>query len=308
MSSSYLSGLGALCGALVALCLVAVVAVLRGWQPTSSASNPLTRVRARARRAVAELPEGWRANYRFVLAGSAVLGVLVWALTGWPVHGLLAALALAGLPFVLYPGGSEQAEVARLEAIAEWLHQLASVRAGGKPLEEILKTLDTVPAPLRYETGMLASRLSSGMPARWAYLMLGDDLGSRIGDDIVRLFRDHTTSRGPGLAAALSAQAALVSRQASDLHDIEAERRKARSEARRVSLFAMAVVTVILASPSYSAPFATPLGQVGLIVLGTLFVASLLWLRRMARLEPEPRTLPTARERAAEQTARGAAS
>ncbi|MGW4984095.1 type II secretion system F family protein [Streptomyces mirabilis] len=306
MNSSYLSGLGALCGALAALSLTGTVAVLRGWQP-GPASISATRWLRHGRRAVAELPEGWRNNYRLLLAVAAVVGVLVWAFSGWPVHGLLAAVAVAGLPFVLYPGGSELAEVARLEAIAEWLHQMASVRAGGKPLEEILKTLDTVPAALRYETGALAARLSSGMPARWAYKMLGDDLGSRIGDDIVRLFRDHNASRGPGLSAALSAQAALVDQQASDLHDIEAERRKARSEARRVSIFALTVVTVILASPSYSAPFATPLGQVGLIILGTLFIASLFWLRRMARLEPEPRTLPTARERAAQENAKGAA-
>jgi hypothetical protein len=292
--------LGMLAGAVIALALTGLIAVLRGWQPTLTTVSSARQV-GRMRRAVEELPEGWRRNYRLLLVAAAVTGVLVWALSGWPVHGLLAAVAVAALPFVLYPGGPEQAEAARLTAIAEWLHQLASVRASGKPLQEILKTLDTVPDGLRRETSALAARLSSGMPARWAYRMLGDDLDSRIGDDIVRLFRDHTLSSGPGLAAALSAQAILVDRQVSDLHDIEAERRKARAEARRVSLFALAVVAVILGNGSYSAPFATPLGQLGLIGLGVAYVASLIWLRRMAQLEPEPRTLPTAKERSAEE-------
>ena len=67
-----------------------------------------------------------------------------------------------------------------------------------------------------------------------------------------------------------------------------------------MSLFAIAVVAVILVNGSYSQPFATPLGQLGLLVLGVLFVASLRWLRRMAVMEEEPRTLLTAEERAKE--------
>ncbi|MFE7034638.1 type II secretion system F family protein [Streptomyces sp. NPDC057621] len=299
MIPSYLSALGMFAGVVVALGLTGIVAALRGWRPATRRSRR-GRIRGRLVRAVEELPPGWRDNYRLLLAGAAGAGALMWAVTGWPVHGLLAFAAVAGLPFVLYPGGSGRAEIARLEAIAEWLQQLASVRAGGKPLEATIVDLDTVPALLEQPVGRLADRLRSGMPARRAYRELADDLGSRIGDDIAQLFIDHLTSRGPGLARALSAQAALVARQSADLRDIDAERAKARSEARRVSLFAITVVTVILVNGSYAQPFATPSGQLGLLVVGVLFVASLLWLRRMAVLEDEPRTLLTAEERAKE--------
>lgn len=299
MTSSFLSALGMLAGAVVALSLTGIVALVRGWRPATRGFRP-GRIRGRAARAVGELPPGWRDNYRLLLAGAAGTGGLMWALAGWPVHGLLAFAAVAGLPFVLYPGGSGRTEVARLEAIAEWLQQLASVRAGGKPLEATIVDLDTLPARLERPVGQLADRLRSGTPARWAYRQLADDLASRIGDDIAQLFMDHVTSRGPGLARALSAHAALVARQAADVRDIDAERAKARSEARRVSLFAIAVVAVILVNGSYSQPFATPIGQLGLLVLGGLFVASLLWLRRMAVMEEEPRTLLTAEERAKE--------
>ncbi|MFD6285353.1 type II secretion system F family protein [Streptomyces sp. NPDC060205] len=297
--TSYLSALGMLAGAVVALGLTGVVAALRGWRPEVRGVRRGL-IRGRLVRVVEELPPGWRDNYRLLLTGAAGAGALMWSLTGWPVHGLLAFAAVAGLPFVLYPGGSGRREVARLEAIAEWLQQLASVRAGGKPLEATIVDLDTAPALLERPVRQLADRLSSGVPARRAYRRLADDLNSRIGDDIAQLFMDHVTSRGPGLARALSAQAALVARQGTDLRDINAERAKARSEARRVSLFAIAVVTVILVNGSYSQPFATALGQLGLLVLGVLFVASLLWLRRMAMLEDEPRTLLTAEERAKE--------
>ncbi|MFJ4895578.1 type II secretion system F family protein [Streptomyces sp. NPDC088788] len=295
MSVSYLSVLGMGSGAACALGAAGLVAVARGWRPKARGRG--ARVRGRAARAVAELPPGWRDNYRLLLAAAAVAGVVMWAVTGWPVHGLLAAAIVAGLPFILHPGGSGRAEISRLEALAEWLQQLASVRSGGKPLEATIVALDTVPALLRDEVGALAERLSAGVPARTAYRALADDLGDRVGDDIAQLFMDHVTSRGPGLARALTAQASLVARQAADLRDIDAERAKARSEARRVSLFAIAVVGAILLNGSYAAPFATPLGQLGLVVLAALFILALLWLRRMAAMDAEPRTLLSAEQR-----------
>ncbi|MET9122205.1 hypothetical protein [Streptomyces sp. NPDC004528] len=290
MTASYLSVLGMVAGAVVAVGVAGVVAAATGWWKPARGRRR-GRFGSRVRRAVAELPPAWRDNYRLLLAAAAVIGVVMWAVTGWPVHGLLAAAAVAGLPFVLAPGGSGRAEVARLEALAEWLQQLASVRAGGKPLEAAIVGLETVPVLLRRDVGRLAGRLSAGIPARQAYRALADDLGDRIGDDISQLFMDHVTSRGPGLSRALAAQAVLVARQASDLRDIDAERAKARSEARRVSLFAIAVVGVILLNGSYAAPFATPLGQAGLLALGALFVVALVWLRAMAELDSEPRTL-----------------
>jgi len=298
MTLSYLSVLGMGAGAACALGGAGLIAVVRGWRPHAGRGGA-GRLRGRMRQAVMELPAGWRDNYRLLLAVAAGAGIVMWAVTGWPVHGLLAAAAVAGLPFVLYPGGSGRAEVARLEALAEWLQQLASVRSGGKPLEATIVQLDTVPVLLRREVGALAARLSSGMPARHAYRALADDLADRIGDDVTQLFMDHVTSRGPGLARALAAQAVLVARQAADLRDIDAERAKARSEARRVSLFAIAVVGVILVNGSYAAPFATPLGQLGLLVLAVLFVLSLWWLRKMAEMDDEPRTLLPAGQRQA---------
>jgi Flp pilus assembly protein TadB len=308
MSLSYLSVLGMAAGAACALGGVGMVAVACGWRPRTTAGGGWPgRLRGRMSRAVAELPPGWRDNYRLLVAAAGVAGVVMWAVTGWPVHGLLAAAIVAGLPFILHPGGSGRAEIARLEALAEWLQQLASVRSGGKPLEATIVALDTVPVLLQRDVGALAERLSSGMPARTAYRALADDLGNRVGDDIVQLFMDHVTSRGPGLARALTTQASLVARQAADLRDIDAERAKARSEARRVSLFAIAVVGVILLNGSYAAPFATPLGQLGLVVLAALFVLALLWLRRMAEMDAEPRTLLSAQHRRETSEQEGAA-
>lgn len=295
MTTSYLSLLGMLAGALMILGLAGTVAVLRGWQPRSR--PPAGRLKRSGRRALEELPPLWRDNYRYLLAVAAVAGVVVWAWTGWPVHGLLAVGVVAGLPFILHPGGSGRAQIARLEAMAEWLQQLASVIGTGKPLEQTIQDLDTVPAALRPEIRLLCDRLASGVTPADAYRLFADDLAERVGDDVVMVFRDHLKSRGPRLARALTTMANLVAHQASDLTEIDAERAKARANARRVSLFALFVVAALLANPGYTAPWGTPLGQLGMLAWAAAFVGALMWLRRMARPRPEPRLLLTASER-----------
>ncbi|MFG2885729.1 type II secretion system F family protein [Streptomyces sp. NPDC048297] len=301
MSSSYLSALGMVAGLLVVLGLSGLVAWWRGWSPSSSSRRGKPTLADRARQAVAELPAVWRDNYRLLLVVAAVVGVLMWVITGWPVQALLAATAVAGLPFVLYPGGSERLEVARLEALAEWLGQLASVRSGGKSLETAIVSLDNVPALLRRPVNVLAERLASGVPARQAYRLFADDLDSRIGDDIAQLFMDHVISRGAGLSDALGAQAALVRRQAAEVEDLEARRADSRAETRKVSLFVFAVVAFVLVNGSYWAPLANALGQLALLAMGGLFALLLWWLRKVAAMKPEPRTLLGAKEREAKE-------
>ncbi|MFE6894805.1 type II secretion system F family protein [Streptomyces sp. NPDC057694] len=297
MSSSYLSAIGMVAGLLVVLGLAGLVAWWRGWTPGSTRRRGTPALRDKARQAVGELPAVWRDNYRLLLVAAAVVGVIMWVLTGWPVQALLAAAAIAGLPFVLYPGGSERLEVARLEALAEWLGQLASVRSSGKSLETAIVTLTHVPALLHRPVAVLCERLASGMPARHAYRLFADDLDSRIGDDIAQLFMDHVISRGAGLSEALSAQAALVRRQAAEVEDIDARRADARAETRKVSLFVLAVVAFVLVNGAYWAPLANALGQLALLGMGALFVLLLWWMRKVAAMKPEPRTLLAAKER-----------
>lgn len=294
MGLSYLAVLGMLAGLLLVAGVCGAVAALRGWTPARRGGGGLRR---RARRAVAELPAGWAANYRHLLAASVVLGVVVWAWTGWPVHGMVAAAGLAGLPFVLHPGGSARAQIERLDAVGEWLQQLVSVHGSGKPLEQTIRELTAVPEAVRGAVDALARRLEAGVPARQAYRGFADDMGDLIGDDISMLLLDHATTRGPGLARVLESKAASVAAKAAGLRDVDAERAKSRANARRVSLFVLAVVAVALANPGYTAPYGTGPGQGGLLLLGAGFAGALVWLRKMAQPRPEPRLLLTAAER-----------
>lgn len=296
MGLSYLPVLGMLAGLLLVAGVCGAVAALRGWDPGGTRRGE-GGLRRRARRAVEELPAGWRANYRYLLVASVVLAIGTWAWTGWPAHGVVAGAGLAGLPFVLHPGGSARAQIERLDAVGEWLQQLVSVHGSGKPLEQTIRELTAVPVGVRREVDALARRLETGIPARRAYRAFADDMGDLIGDDLTMLLLDHAATRGPGLARVLEAKAASVARKAAGLRDVDAERAKSRANARRVSLFVLGVVAVALANPAYTAPYGTGPGQAGLLLLGTGFAGALMWLRKMARPRAEPRLLLTPAER-----------
>ncbi|MBV7249285.1 type II secretion system F family protein [Streptomyces sp. MW-W600-10] len=280
-----LLGVGGLAGAL---------ASLRG-RTVLRRRNP---GRAQGRRLLEELPAPWRDNYRHLMTVAVVAAVLVWAMTGRPVHGLIAFGMLAGLPFLLFPGGSARAEIEQLEAFADWLQQLSSVIGAGKPLEQAVHgTLSTVPGLLRTPVEALVVRMGDGMPAAEAYRLFADDLASQSGDDVVQLFLMHTETRGRGLSRVIKQMAVNVSQKAKDLRSLDAERARSRRKSRNVTMFTLGVVVVGLTSSGYTAWYHTGPGQLGLFVVSAGIVGSLIWLRKTAQVKAEPRLLRTAEER-----------
>lgn len=280
--------LAMVCGLLTIGGIAGAVAAVRGWSPRPRTS----RMRRQQQRAFEELPARWREHYRLLLAASVASGILMWAWTGWPVHGLVTAGAVAGWPYIWHPGGSAQARINRLDALAAWLRQLAGVHVAGVPLEQTIQaSVANVPAVLRRPVTVLAERLRAGYPPHAAYRAFADDLADGTSDDVVLMFMDHSDNRGPGMARALEKTAQKVAQKTVDAQTVDAERAKVRTNARTVSVFTLAVVTVSMLSTDYTAPYGTLGGQLLLIVLGGLFIVALKWMRRMARPKPEPRLL-----------------
>lgn len=289
-----MASLALLCGLLAVGGTLTAVAVWRGWSPRPRT----TRMRRTQQRAFEELPARWREFYRWLLTAAAAAGILVWAWTGWPIHGLLTAAAVAGFPYIWHPGGSAQARINRLDALAQWLRQLASVHVAGVPLEQTIQaSVPNTPAVLRAPVTILAQRLRAGFPAQDAYRAFADDLADGTSDDVVLMFMDHADNRGPGMARALEKTAAKVAQKVTDAQAVDAERAKVRTNARTVSVFTLVVVALGMLSTNYTAPYGTLAGQLLLIVLGLLFVGALKWMRRMAQPRPEPRLLLPARSR-----------
>ena len=72
---------------------------------------------------------------------------------------------------------------------------------------------------------------------------------------------------------------------------IAADQAKPRTTARTVTVITLGVLGMLALTGDYIEPYGTPLGQVVLAVLLTAYVATLLWMRRMAVAKPLPRFL-----------------
>ncbi|MFF4748147.1 type II secretion system F family protein [Streptomyces sp. NPDC001268] len=296
MTISQLALVAACCAALATAALVMAVREARGRIPDRT--RPASRLAARVQRAKAELPEKWQQRWRHLLAAAATVALLVWAWTGWPVHGLIAGAAVIGLPYLVHPGTAAQQRTERLEALGQWLNQLAGVHTAGINLTQTIRSsAKNAPRPIAPYVRALAERLRLGVEAHDAFALFADELADGVSDHVVLLFQSHAVYKGPGLADALEALAVTIHHQAADARGIEADRASVRKASRMVSLVICLIVTGCMLNGAWSGWYQTPLGQIVLAALGGAFAWTLNLLRRIARTEPDPRLLnplPTA--------------
>ena len=70
-------------------------------------------------------------------------------MTGWPVAAAVAVAGAVGLPVVLGAKARAEADIARLEALADWVRRLADLLGSGAGIEQAIEASQrTVPAPL----------------------------------------------------------------------------------------------------------------------------------------------------------------
>ncbi len=282
---------------LAAVCAMAAVGggllVVRGLYPPPP--DPARRTSPwvlRWRRARQTLPEAWAERYRYVTAAAALVTVVLWAYTARPVQGLLAGVAVLGFPWIWHPAGTSTRQIRRLEALADWLQQLAAVHEAGMSLEQAIRTsADRAPQALREPVGTLTARLRLNVAPKRAYRQFADALADGVVDHVVLLFLTHTQDRGAGLKEALQEMSDDVARQAVALRTVDADRAKVRTSTRWVSLFSLVISAVVLLNPAYSEPYHTGQGQLMLLILGSAFAGALIWLRKMAAGTPPPRLL-----------------
>ena len=290
MTVSQLSLVAACCAILALLAAAAAVRELRGR--TLDPVKPASRLTSRIRRAKAELPEKWRNRWRQLVTVAATVTLVVWAWTGWPVHGLLAGAAVLGLPFLLNPGNAAQMRIERLEALGQWLNHLAGVHTAGISLAQTVRaSAKNAPAPIAPNVRALAGRLRAGTDIQDAFALFADELADGVSDHVVLLCQSHAVYKGPGLADAFEALAVTIHQQAADARDVEADRAKVRKSSRMVSVVICVVVIGCMLNDAWSGWYQSPLGQIVLAFLGALFAWTLSWLRRIARTKPDPRLL-----------------
>ncbi|MEV6653926.1 type II secretion system F family protein [Streptomyces sp. NPDC051219] len=290
MNTSQLALVAACCAVLAVIAAVGAVREIRGRVPDPT--KPKSRLTGRIQRAKAELPEKWQRRWRPLVTTAGIVTLVVWAWTGWPVHGILAGAAVLGLPYVLNPGTAATQRIERLEALGQWLNHLAGVHQAGISLPQTMRaSAKAAPTPIAPNVRVLADRLRSGMEAEDAFALFADELADGVSDHVVLLFQSHAVYKGPGLSDTLEALAVTIHQQAADARDIEADRAKVRKSSRMVSVVICVVVVGCMLNDAWSGWYQSPLGQIVLAVLGGLFAYTLRWLRKIARTQPDPRLI-----------------
>ncbi|MFD4323629.1 type II secretion system F family protein [Nocardioides sp. NPDC058538] len=241
------------------------------------------------------LPTISRRTRLLVLIGLGV-GMVGWLVTGWPLAIVIAPIATVGLPHLLSaPDARERIE--RLEALEEWTRSLSGVLTVGIGLEQALvNTLRSTPTPIREEVGRLVARLRARWVTEEALRAFAEDLDDATGDLVAANLILGARRRGAGLAAVLEGLAESVAADVRARRQVEADRAKPRATARWVTIISVSVLVILAATGSYVAPYASPLGQVILALLLTAYVATLVWMRRMAEGRRIPRIIGHTRE------------
>jgi len=204
-------------------------------------------------------------------------------LTGWVIAVIALPAAAIGLPFLLGPatGGSTPE---RLQALEEWSRGLSGRLTVGMGLDSALKrSLSTAPEEIRPEVTRLVNRLWSGWDTARALRVFADELDDEVGDFIAMNLLLAATNRGPGLAPALDGIAESVAATVRARRQIAADQQKPRTTASVVTVISIAVLAYMALNGSYIQPYSTPLGQVILMLLGSAYVGTLLWMRSMSK-------------------------
>lgn len=236
---------------------------------------------------------------RVLAVAGVAAGLLVATLTGWLVATLVVPAAAAGLP-VLLSAPASAGQITRLEAMEEWTRSLSGILTAGVGLEQaLISTLRSTPEAIRPEVARLASRLRARWSTEDALRVFADELDDATGDLIAGNLILGARRRGAGVASVLEALAESVAADVRARREIESDRAKPRSTARWVTLITVSVLGVLALTGDYIAPYGSPVGQLLLVLLLGLYVATLLWMRHMANGVPLPRFIGAAAQDAA---------
>lgn len=271
--------IAALSGGLIAGGLAVLIRELRGVDVTEQQGRSHVRLPHLSRRT------------RILLATGVAVGIVGWLVSGWPLALVIAPAAMVGLPYLLSaPDAKERIE--RLEALEEWTRSLSGVLTVGIGLEQaLITTLRSTPEPIADEVGLLVARLRARWATEDAIRAFADDLDDATGDLVAGNLILAARRRGAGLANVLDGLAESVAADVRARRQVEADRAKPRATARWVTIISTSVLIVLGLTGSYIEPYGSPLGQAILAMLLTAYVATLLWMRRMAEGRRLPRIL-----------------
>jgi tight adherence protein B len=237
-------------------------------------------------------PPGPRGRRRdLLLLGSVLAGFVLAALSGWLVAIVVVPGLVLGLPYLLRMPRPRDVEL--LEALDRWVRSLAATLATGRSIPDAIRvSRRTTPPSLADEVNTLVLRLNNRWETRAALARFADDLDSPDSDAVVAALMLAASRGADGASATLHALADSIQSQLKARRVIEVERSKPYVVVRQVTVISLVtLVGMFLLRPEFFAAYRTPVGQVVLVLLVSLYLGSLLLMRRKARQAERPRIL-----------------
>lgn len=272
-------GLGLTLGGAVLL----LIAAAMGWTPARSTRKP-----GQGR---GEVLWGSAARRRVAIALGVAL--LVAAVTRWPVAAGAAAAVIYLWPTMFGGGRAAAAQLEQLEALATWTESLRDSIAGSVGLEEAIRhSIHAAPPVLAPALERLDGRVRVQIPLPQALAGFAEEFKDASADLVVAALILNSRLRGPGLVATLTSLAAAAREEIDMRRRIE----EGRKSLRRAALI-IVIVTGLFAggvsvfSRDYVAPYSTPMGQLMLAVVLSVFAGGLMWIRAAANVQPPERFL-----------------
>jgi len=231
-----------------------------------------------------------RRTRQAMLALSAAATVAAWLVTGWPVGGLIAGLAVLGGPWLLTVGSAERHMITRLEAVETWTRRLKDlVRTGHGLISGIVTSARTAPAPIAEEVGELAAGLQAGADPQHVLDRFADQLADFTADEVIAALKLHAHDRGQRLSEVLTSVAESAAREVVMRRGVAAKRAEPRFVTRFMTALIAIVLVVVFANGAYARPYGQLVGQLVLFAATLMLVGLLVWIRRL--------TLPVRRRR-----------
>lgn len=224
---------------------------------------------------------------------AAAVGLLTLLVTRWPVAAVASAALVLAWPALFGGAGQERREAAKVEALAIWTESLRDTIAGAVGLEQaVVSTAQAAPAAIAPQLRELAERLRVRTPLQVALRRFADDLADPSADLIVAALILNSRLRGPGLRDVLTS---LAESARSEL-DMRGRVAAGRASTRRSVQIVVGVTVTFVAglavfNREYVAPYASPSGQVVLLVVVLMFAGAFFWLRRLAAFDEPARLL-----------------
>jgi tight adherence protein B len=226
--------------------------------------------------------------------GALAAGVLVLLITGWPVAALATVGAVAFIPKVLGGGKASKQVINTSEALADWTRRLADLigsGAAGSTREALRRSLSSAPEPIAPAVTNLVTRMGP-QGVEPALRQFADEVGDPAADRIAMVLILRERNGGPGLAEVLTALATDLDDRSRMVREVEAERAKPRANMRTIVVVTLVLVFgMTLFARTFLSGYSTPLGQVALLVVVTIFGTALRWMRRLSDPPTPPRIL-----------------